>query len=178
MLTSMRAAHAAGLEIKANFIFGLPASSWGDVRRTFGFLARAASAGVDHVSAFAFSPYPGSELFEQLRREGRVHLDEEYFKSLLAYTDPQHSISYTDFIGSRMLSVLNIGAVAYFYAVSAILRPRRALKLLFKVAMQDSSTKLTTALQTRRRKRLALKTAKRQSITSVVVPGFSKGKSA
>jgi radical SAM superfamily enzyme YgiQ (UPF0313 family) len=175
MLTSMRAAHAAGLEIKANFIMGLPHSSWADVRRTFGFLARAAAAGVDHVSAFPFSPYPGSELFDDLRREGRVTLDETYFKSLLAYTDPQHSISYTEFIGSRTLSFLCLGAVAFFYAVSWTLRPRRAAKLLLRIVRQDSSTKLTTALQTRRRKRLALKTAKRQALDSVVVPALRKG---
>ena len=174
MLASMRSAHAAGLQIKANFIFGLPQSSWGDVRRTFKFIAQAAAAGVDHVSAFPFSPYPGSELFEQLRREGRVNLDEAYFKSLLAYTDPQHSISYTDFIGSRMLSVLNLGAVAYFYAVSSALHPLRAIKLFTKVVMKDSSTKLTTALETRRRKRLALKEAKRRAVDSVVLPSLNK----
>jgi radical SAM superfamily enzyme YgiQ (UPF0313 family) len=174
MLASMRAAHAAGLEIKANFIMGLPGSSWADVRRTFWFLARVAAARVDHVSAFPFSPYPGSELFDQLQREGRVTLDEAYFKSLLAYTDPQHSVSYTEFIGSRALSLLSLGAVAFFYAVSWTLRPLHAGKLLLRIAMRDSSTKLTTALQTRRRKRLALKTAKRQTIDRVILPALTK----
>jgi radical SAM superfamily enzyme YgiQ (UPF0313 family) len=178
MLGSMRAAHAAGMEIKANFIMGLPGSSWSDVRRTFGFLARAAAAGVDHVSAFPFSPYPGSELFADLLKEGRVTLDETYFKSLLAYTDPQHSVSYTEFIGSRALSFLSLGAVAYFYLVSWTLRPVHAAKLLLRIVSHDSSTKLTTALQTRRRKRLALKTAKRRAINTVVLPGLKSDRAA
>ena len=174
MLDSMRAAHDAGLETKANFIFGLPDQSWGDVRRTFGFIARAARAGIDHVSAFPFSPYPGSELFERLERSGRVTLDEGYFKSLLAYTDPQHSISYTDFIGSRMLSILNLSAIAFFYLVSWTLRPRHAWTLLSQIVRGDASTKLTTALRTRRQKRLALKTAKARAVDVVVVPGLRK----
>jgi radical SAM superfamily enzyme YgiQ (UPF0313 family) len=174
MLASMRAAHAAGMEIKANFIMGLPGSSWSDVQRTFRFLARAAVAGVDHVSAFPFSPYPGSELFEDLLKEGRVTLDETYFKSLLAYTDPRHSVSYTEFVGSRALSFLSLGAVAFFYLVSWTLRPAHAVKLLLRIVTHDSSTKLTTALQTRRRKRLALETAKRRAINTVVLPAFTK----
>ena len=32
-------------QIKATFIFGLPDASWGDVRRTFKFFAKAAAAG-------------------------------------------------------------------------------------------------------------------------------------
>ncbi|MGH9374371.1 MAG: B12-binding domain-containing radical SAM protein, partial [Vicinamibacterales bacterium] len=90
MLASMRASHEAGLQIKTNFIFGLPGSSWADVARTWRFLARIAWAGVDDVGVFPFSPYPGSQLFEELQALDKVALDEAYFASLLAYTDPQH----------------------------------------------------------------------------------------
>ena len=170
MVESMRAAHRAGLQIKSNFIFGLPGSSWGDIARTYGFLARIAWAGVDDVGVFPFSPYPGSELFEQLRREGRVTLDEPYFTSLLAYTDPGNSVSYVDFLGSRTLSWLNLSAMAFFYICSFVRRPSRAFKLLSALIRRDTSTKFTAALNTRRRKQIAMRLATSSAVDTVIIP--------
>ena len=170
MLASMRASHDAGLQIKANFIFGLPASSWSDVARTCRFLARIAWAGVDDVGVFPFSPYPGSRLFDDLQARGKVALDEAYFASLLAYTDPQHSVSYADFIGSRALSWLNLAAMAFFYVCSFLRRPVRLLRLITALVRRDTSTKFTAALNTRRRKQLAMRLAALQSLETVVIP--------
>jgi radical SAM superfamily enzyme YgiQ (UPF0313 family) len=171
MLESMRGAKAAGLQIKTNFIFGLPDATWTDVFATFRFLARMARVGVDDVGVFPFSPYPGSELFEKLMREGRVQLDEAYFRNLLAYTDPQHSVSYTDMVGSRMLSLLNLTATAFFYACSFLMRPWRAWNLVRSVTRGDGSTKLTAALRTRRRKMEAMRLVRTAGRETVVLPG-------
>jgi radical SAM superfamily enzyme YgiQ (UPF0313 family) len=174
MLTSMRGAHRAGLQIKANFIFGLPGSTWGDVARTFGFIARVARIGVDDINAFPFSPYPGSELFTGLVASGRVRFTEEYFRSLLAYTDPEHSVSYCDLLGSRSLSVLCLVAMAYFYVMSCLCRPIRAIRFVGAVLGRASATKLGTALETRRRKRHALQLARDRAVLTVVLPARTR----
>jgi anaerobic magnesium-protoporphyrin IX monomethyl ester cyclase len=170
MLTSMRASHRAGLQIKTNFIFGLPGSSWGDVARTWKFLARIAWAGVDDVGVFPFSPYPGTQLFDELKAQGKVDLDEAYFASLLAYTDPQHSVSYADFIGSRTLSLLNLSAMAFFYLCSFAFRPARLVRLAAALLTKDTSTKFTAALNTRRRKRLAMRLSTSRGTETVIIP--------
>jgi len=170
MIRSMRGAHRAGLQIKANFIFGFPDSSWRDVFKTFGFFARIAWVGVEDIGAFPFSPYPGSELFTRLKDRGRLRMDEEYFASLLAYTDPQHSVSYADFIGSRALSFLNVFAMLFFYSLSFLVRPQRLIKLATAWLGHDSSTKLTMALANRRRKHLAMRLAKERGVETVVIP--------
>jgi radical SAM superfamily enzyme YgiQ (UPF0313 family) len=170
MLASMRSAYRAGLQIKANFIFGMPGSSWADVRQTFGFIARMAWVGVHDMNAFPFSPYPGSELFQQLQQAGRVKMDDEYFRTLLAYTDPAHSVSYADFIGSRTLSVLNICAMLYFYGLSFAFRPWRAVKLARALLTRDSSTKLTMALANAGRKREAMRLLHESGASSIEMP--------
>lgn len=170
MLASMRASHQAGLQIKANFIFGLPGSSWGDFARTFRFLARMAWVGVDDVGVFPFSPYPGSELFAALMEQRKVALDEPYFTSLLAYTDPQNSVSYTDAVGSRTLSWLNLTAMAFFYGCSFALRPMRFARLVAALVSKDTSTKFTAALNTRRRKQAAMRLASSSSAQTVTIP--------
>ena len=170
MVASMRSAHQAGLQIKTNFILGLPGQTWSDVYHTFTFLFQIACAGVEDVTVFPFSPYPGSELFSQLQARGRVQLDEAYFRTLLAYTDPQHSVSYADFIGSRGLSMLNMVALAYFYFFNFLFRPGRLVRLMYGLVFKDGSTRLTTALATRRRKQVAMKLVRAQSAETVIIP--------
>ena len=169
MLASMRGAVQAGLQVKSNFIFGLPGSSWRDVATTFGFIARMARVGVHDMNAFPFSPYPGSELFDDLVEAGKVKMDAEYFRTLLAYTDPAHSVSYADFIGSTMLSFVCMSAMGFFYACSFVMRPRRFFNLVGALVRRDSSTKLTMALANRRRKQEALKAMRRAGRDRVVV---------
>ena len=146
MIDSMRGAHKAGLQMKVNSIFGLPQSSWRDIFATLRFITKLALVGAEDIGAFPFSPYPGSELFERLRASGRVHLDEQYFQSLLAYTDPENSVSYCDGFSSRTLSAINMFAMYYFYALSFFFRPIRLVKLVWGLFSGDNSTKLTMAL--------------------------------
>jgi len=174
VLRSMRSARRAGIAIKANFVFGFPGSTWSDVRRTLAFIAHLAWIGIEDINAFPFSPYPGSALFDQLVAARRVRLDDNYFRTLLAYTDPANSVSYADFIGSRALSRLNVAAMALFYGLSWLLRPARLLKLAWAFAARDTSTKLTMALANRRRRRLAMRLTSKAAENTVTIPAFDK----
>jgi radical SAM superfamily enzyme YgiQ (UPF0313 family) len=170
MLRSIRSARQAGLQIKVNFVFGFPGSGWRDILRTLGFIVRVTWNGADDVNCFPFSPYPGSAMFRELERSGRVGLDERYFSSLLAYTDPANSVSFVDYIGSRQLSALNFAGMLLFYACSFVFRPPRFFKLAWAILTKDSSTKLTMALANQRRKRRGLQRLRSEGTRSVVVP--------
>jgi radical SAM superfamily enzyme YgiQ (UPF0313 family) len=172
MAASMRGARRAGLVIKTNFVFGFPGSSWRDALHTFGFMARLAALGVDDINAFPFSPYPGTELFEQLVKERKLRLDREYFRSLLSFNDPQNSISYAEFVSSRNLTRLNLAAMSFFYTLSFAMRPQRAVKLAASLLTRDTSTRFTMALANRRRRSLAMKLARQQGRDTVVIPAL------
>jgi anaerobic magnesium-protoporphyrin IX monomethyl ester cyclase len=174
VIASMRGARRAGLTIKTNLVFGFPGSAWRDVLDSFRFLARLAVLGVDDVNVFPFSPYPGSELFEQLLARGELRLDTDYFRSLLAFNDPEHSVSYTDFVGSRGLSRLNLAAMGFFYALNFSIRPQRAAKLAWALVAGDTSTRLTMALAHRRRRRLAMRVTEREGSETVVIPSIDE----
>jgi anaerobic magnesium-protoporphyrin IX monomethyl ester cyclase len=169
MLDSMRDAHKAGLQMKVNFIFGLPQATWKDVFATFRFITSLAVIGADDIGAFPFSPYPGSELFERLRAAGRLRLDEEYFHNLLAYTDPENSVSYGEHFSSRTLSAVNMIAMYYFYALSFLFRPTRLAKLVRRLLTRDTSTKLMMALSHRRRKKAAVLLAEKSNQDTVII---------
>lgn len=131
---------------------------------------RAIVTGVNDVNTFPFSPYPGTELFGQLLAQRKVRLDDDYFRDLLAYNDPENSISHADFIGSRGLSRLNLAAMSFFYVLSFSVRPQRALQLVSSLLSDDTSTRFTMALANRRRRRLAMKLSQRQGHETVVIP--------
>jgi radical SAM superfamily enzyme YgiQ (UPF0313 family) len=172
MLASIRGARRAGLTIKVNFVFGFPGSSWRDALQTFGFLTRLAALGVDDVNAFPFSPYPGTELFEELLKARKLRLDREYFRALLSFNDPQNSISYASFVSSHNLSRLNLVAMSFFYTLSFVMRPQRAVKLAASLLTRDTSTRFTMALANRRRRSLAMKLARQQGRDTVVIPAL------
>jgi anaerobic magnesium-protoporphyrin IX monomethyl ester cyclase len=176
MLESMRSVHKEGMQIKVNFIFGLPGSSWKDIRKTFKFILQLAWLGVEDVACFGFSPYPGSELFRELIKSGRISLNDEYFQNLLAYTDPANAVSYVDFLSARRLSMVNMIGMAFFYGSSWLIRPHRGLKVAWSFLVKDTSTKLTMALSHRSRKRMAMNLARSNTLDTVVIPPLFRPK--
>lgn len=171
MMESMRGAHAAGIEIKVNFIFGLPGETWRDVRQTFKFFARLAWHGIDDIACFPYSPYPGTEMFDDLVKRGKIVLDEDYFLSLLGYTDIPNSVSYADFITSRQLAVLNMSGMAFFYALNFLFRPWRAVTFFGGALLGNTGSKLTMALKNTRRKRAARKLFRKDNTDTVTIAG-------
>jgi len=153
MLGSMRGGVANGLNIKANMILGFPDESLADIIQSLLFIANMALIGINDVSVFPFSPYPGSEIFEQLRANGAVSLGDRYFYSLSQYTDPQYTKSYCGPISNAGLRWLCLGAMALFYALSYMRRPWRFANLAREVWSMKPKTKLGDALVRIRKKR-------------------------
>jgi radical SAM superfamily enzyme YgiQ (UPF0313 family) len=147
MLESMRHAVRSGIKVKANFILGFPGERLRHVWQTYRFLLRMSLIGIQDVSVFPFSPYPGSELFEFVRRRGDVVLNEEYFLSLSQYTDPRYTKSYCENLSAFALRSLCLAAMALFYLVSYLRRPSRLVELARNVLLRkEGKTKLESAL--------------------------------
>jgi anaerobic magnesium-protoporphyrin IX monomethyl ester cyclase len=135
MEASMRAAVESGLNVKANILVGFPGESHADVAETLRFMGRMARAGVHDASVWTFSPYPGSELYEELRAAGRIGaMDDDYFASLLSYSDLKSAVSYDDHISSEALQRYRLLGMLFFYGASFFFHPdrpaRSALNLL------------------------------------------------
>jgi len=79
MLESMRGAVRNGINVKANFILGFPGERWRDVWCTYRFIVSMSFAGIQDISVFPFSPYPGSALFEFVKTRGDIVLNDSYF---------------------------------------------------------------------------------------------------
>ncbi len=148
MTRSISAALREGMNVKLNMIMGFPHESDRHLLETAFFLARMAALGVHDAYIACFSPYPGSELFEELRGSGAIGaLDSDYFLALTSYSDLRYSRSYAPRLSSRRLSFYRLGSMALFYAISYLLHPSRILRLIFNFIRGREESRLDVALR-------------------------------
>ncbi|HUO04012.1 MAG TPA: radical SAM protein [Candidatus Binataceae bacterium] len=141
MMDSMRSAEREGISLKANIVIGFPDETRLEALQTIAFMARTALAGVHDVLISVFSPYPGSELFDQMRARGDLpKLDEKYFLSLATFTDLRNVVSRSQHLSSREIAMLRIFGYLAFYGAQYARRPWRLWRTLhnFAVNRQES----------------------------------------
>jgi radical SAM superfamily enzyme YgiQ (UPF0313 family) len=156
MLASMRAAVGLGLVTKCHLIFGLPDQTPHDVVTTLGFVTRMAWTGVDDLGCYAFSPYPGSALYERLVREGRIDPEADDYDRVLAqnvFTNYRLRRSWTPHIPAWALPWICLGTMAYFYVLQFVFRPQRAVAVAVSVARRRPHTYLQRMLVSKLRGR-------------------------
>jgi anaerobic magnesium-protoporphyrin IX monomethyl ester cyclase len=162
MLRSMEAAVRHGIWLKANMIVGFPGQTKGEVAESFWFMVRMAWAGVHDVAVFPFVPYPGSELFFKLVEDGRIRKDSDAYEAFLAgniYNEVSGMHSWSEHISDRLIKVLTVGGIAWFYFWQFLFRPQRLAASLGRILRRRPVTMfdktidvMLTNFVTRRRK--------------------------
>jgi anaerobic magnesium-protoporphyrin IX monomethyl ester cyclase len=109
----------AGLDSVVYYIFGLPGETDASVRET---VAAAKRAGPDYAEFYPAVPYPGTEFYDRLRREGRILSDDW---SLYHYGE--FVVDAPGFPPERMRTLIRQAYRAFY------LRPRYAFTLIRKL---------------------------------------------
>jgi anaerobic magnesium-protoporphyrin IX monomethyl ester cyclase len=123
---SIRHAKENGIFVKSNFIIGFPRETRIDILQTLWTVVKFAWMGVDDVPLYAYSPYPGSELYEYLRGTGAIpQMDRKYFESLMTFMDLKTSTIYCENVGPREISLYRIVGMSLFYTLSYLRHPAR-----------------------------------------------------
>jgi hypothetical protein len=99
------------------------------VLATFWFLIKLSFYGAHDVSVSAFAPYPGSELYEQLLKQGQVDLSDAYVRKL-AYVDISSVKSYCPGLSDKALKRYLFSGFVLFYITNYLFRPLRALRTM------------------------------------------------
>ena len=136
LVVSIKSAVKIGHTVKLNFIIGFPHETFTDcVKSIFFGIYCALRFGIYDINFAMFSPYPGSELFNQLKKEKKLSLNDDYFVQLMAYMDVTKPYSYCANVSGRTLAVLRFIGFSLSYICIYISRPKRIYKLfknLFK----------------------------------------------
>lgn len=147
MIGSMRTARKHGLNIKANIIFGFPGDTHRDVWASYRFIARMAVNGVNDVSIWTYSPYPGTELFEALKKAGKIgSYQDEYFAALLSYADLKNVVSWDEHLSARALRLYRLWGMLLFYATSYLSNPLRLFRTLRNLFTNQHESRMEMTL--------------------------------
>lgn len=150
MLQVVRNCHKLGIVTKVNIIYGLPGQTLKECLQNMKLIARIAFAGADDVACLAFVPYPGSELFYNLKSQNKLpDRNCEEYELWLAnniFNDIAGFRSWSDHLSDKQLAAFVFGSMAFFYSISFLIRPYRLLFLTYRVYKQSPVTMLEMIL--------------------------------
>lgn len=137
-----------GMNFSSNVIIGLPSEGVTDFFITYYFMIKLAFQGMQELNVFPFIPYPGSHLFFEYRKEGKITLNDDYFYRLFGYLDLSKAVSWSPQFGPRTLSTMRFFLMANFYAVMFLSHPSRLLRLVRSVMKggENATSKLEGVL--------------------------------
>ena len=131
--SSILEAKRQGLTLRANLIIGFPKETWKDIFKTIAYGLKLAIRGVDEVPIFIFSPYPGTEIFEELKASGRISLGDDYFFNLTSlnssYLSPR-VVSYNPHISAAMIGLIRMIFISVNFSIGYLLYPSRIVRTL------------------------------------------------
>lgn len=129
MLNSIRSAKKNGMEIRCNLMMGFPDELRSDVLKTLFFQMRLAWIGVDDAPIYMFSPYPGSQIFKELRESNPAFtLNKQYFEGLICQMDLMEGNNCPTLLNKKELIMWRILGMMLFYTLSYLFYPKRILR--------------------------------------------------
>ena len=138
LIESIKSAAKIGHTVKLNFILGFPHETFMDCLKSVLFAIYCSFRfGIYDVNFAMFSPYPGSELFEKLKKEKKLDLDDDYFEKLMAYQDFTQPHTYCENVSGRTLAVLRFVGFSLCYLGIYITRPKRIYRLFKSLFQKD-----------------------------------------
>jgi radical SAM superfamily enzyme YgiQ (UPF0313 family) len=123
-----------GFRLSCFIVIGFPDDTPATLRQTLRFVRKMALLGVYDVSVTKFVPYPGSELFKQLQRDGKLALDDEFFLSPMDFYSAR-APSYSNHLTARQLYFAMLWMFTNFYIISFACRPLRTARILLKAVV-------------------------------------------
>jgi len=147
MLKSISESSSAGLNIHLNMIIGFPEERHSDLLKTLWFLIRCSWHGANDVAIAVFTPYPGSDLFERLSKDGRVNLyDDESLMAIIDSYDLWPSTVYSTEISPLGIKWYVFLLLVSFYASNYLFRPIRLIRTFRNVTTGRHESRLEQIL--------------------------------
>ena len=116
---------------KSNFIIGFPDEKRWDVYLTLFYIWKLALMKMNDCLLSIFSPYPGSEIYDDLLKDQVIpETNDEYFDSLMTQFDFTISKSVCNNIGPRELLFYRVLGMSLFYILSYLRCPSRFFRLI------------------------------------------------
>ena len=140
---SIKYAVSQNIVARTNLIIGFPGETRLQLYRTLYQQIKFAFMGVEDVPTYYFNAYPGTELFDQLLKEKKITLNDDYFHSLATlshYNLAPTNVSYNEYMGKYELYVYRIIGMILAYSISYLIRPKRIFRTIKSIFRDGSAT--------------------------------------
>lgn len=131
-----------GIIVRTNLIIGFPDESLKNIFETIRYGLFLAWKGADEVSINIFSPYPGTEIFDELLQNGEIELSDEYFLRLTSLNSDYtslNSFSCNRRIGPRSLALFRLVFMVLNYLIGYVRYPSRILRTIRNIGSNTSA---------------------------------------
>jgi anaerobic magnesium-protoporphyrin IX monomethyl ester cyclase len=147
MLDSIRYSYQAGINIHLNMIIGFPEDTHKNFWQTWLFIVKASWCGAHDLAMAVFTPYPGSELYDELTKQGKVDIykDEGIIEIINSY-DLWPSKVYSNNMGETMVKIYVFIALITFYGTNYLFRPQRLFITLRNIVTKNHESRLEQIL--------------------------------
>lgn len=129
------------IKVMCNIIL-FPHDTVRDLALTFLFMIKASFWGAHDITFVPYVPYPGSELYEELRAKNVLPpMSFDYFNSLLIHSDMSKAHSYNPHFSSKMVTIIKLLFLGTFYISNFLFRPVRVYYLLRNTLTKTPQTR-------------------------------------
>jgi anaerobic magnesium-protoporphyrin IX monomethyl ester cyclase len=142
MLKSISDSWKEGLFVKVNIIIGLPMETHSDIFKTMLFILKCSWAGAYDMGPNPFYPIPGTVLFTELEKAGKVDIrNRKYYVDLLDADNIWKGNFYNENISKPILRFYFIFYFLVFYFSNFIFFPKRLFETIRNVWAQKPQTR-------------------------------------
>jgi len=150
LLNSLESAEDTGLNTRVCFIVGHPKERYGDLISSTKLIAKMALGGVHDVSVMMFSPFPGSEDFNEMSAAGEIEFGPNFYYLALARGGASRQ-GFHPTISNRKLVTAQWSMMLMFYSLSYASHPARIFQSAKAFASGEEETALDQFLRIKAR---------------------------
>lgn len=147
ILKSIKHSKKAGINIHLNMIIGFPEDTHKNYFETLWFIVKCSWAGAHDMAMAVFTPYPGSSLYDQLTKEGKLNIYEDgSIIEIINSYDLWPNKVYSKNMGETAVKVYVFLALITFYSTNYIFRPARFFKTIKNLLTNHHESRLEQIL--------------------------------
>jgi radical SAM superfamily enzyme YgiQ (UPF0313 family) len=154
LIRAVKAAVKHRLNVAAFFIAGFPEDEAKDLKLTVKLARRLAWYGITDLAFGFFFPIPNTELYWQLKNEGRIELNDDFLLTPIFANEARivEENNYSYHLSARQLTRWRYWTLLNFYAISYSTRPWRLVTTVCNALVGKETRKMETFLVDIRRK--------------------------
>lgn len=143
--TVVERASKLGIKVAAYMMLGLPGEKVEDVELSIEYMRTLAKVGLDEVAFGVFVPLPGSHLYRELQKEGKLPATWEEFSSA---TDLSKVKSWSEFMTDDQVKVLRDKGYRAFYLTKLLYRPGKVFGSVLNILRGKETLKTERVILT------------------------------